>query len=141
VPSEVPATVGDTIQLSDQDGNLVEVTLLKVVKNAQNYDHSFGFQDPRKGHIYVGVKLRLTAVSGVYDDAPSNGAILIDRDDQSYDASISDALEPALGSPRIREGGSRAGWITFEVPKGVGLATFQYTPSSGFADETGEWDL
>jgi hypothetical protein len=53
----------------------------------------------------------------VYDDSPSNGAFLIDRQDQQYDGSFGAyTREPDFGSPRIRPGDGRVGWLTFTVP-------------------------
>ena len=42
---------------------------------------------------------------------------------------------------RIAPGGSRLGYVSFEIPSGVRLATAQFVPDSGLADETGQWRL
>jgi hypothetical protein len=60
---------------------------------------------------------------------------------QEYSASIFDAVEPELGSPKIQPGDQRLGWITFEVPLRARLRMFQFTLNSGFGPETGEWTL
>jgi hypothetical protein len=89
------------------------------------------------------VRLRLQNVGElVYDDSPSNGAFLIDREDQQYDAGFANYIrEPDFGSPRIRPGDARVGWLTFAVPTRAKLRTFQFTLDSGFGPESGEWTL
>lgn len=68
--------------------------------------------------------------------------MLIDTADQGYNASILDsAAGPALGSPKIAPGDARVGLITFEVPKGTIVASFQLTLDSGFGPETGQWEM
>lgn len=96
---------------------------------------------PNKGNRFVAVQLRLTNVGTLnYDDSPSNGAALIDVEGQQYTSAFFDSAEGApLGSPKIAVGAMRLGFITFEVPKSVDLALFQFTLDSGFGPETGEW--
>ena len=73
-------------------------------------------------------------------DSPSNGSAVIDTQDVEWDASVFDAVEPALGSVTITPGDARVGWITFEVDQQSKLRTFQLTTESGFGD-TGQWTL
>ena len=132
--------LGGTITLRGGDsGEQIQVTLLSVRDPAPSSD---SFIQPDPGNRYVGIRLRLRNVgTTVYNDSPSNGASVIDRADQEFSASIFAAVKPELGSPTIRPGDQRVGWITVEVPKTSRLRTFQFTLSSGFGPETGEWSL
>jgi len=135
-----PAAVGDTITLHGTDDGLVMgVTLMEVIDPAKA-ERFFG---PGKNKRLVAVRLRVENVGTLpYSDSPSNGAVLIDTADQGYDASILDSSAgPALGSPKIAPGDARVGLITFEVPKGTKVASFQLTLDSGFGPETGQWEL
>jgi hypothetical protein len=112
---------------------------MKVANNAKADNE---FLEPEAGKRYFAVKLRLENTgSAIYQDSPSNGASVVDTDDQEYDASISDAVEPGLGSLKIRPGDRRVGWITFEVPKDATIRSLQFALDSGFANEAGEWTI
>jgi hypothetical protein len=139
VPEDTTAGLGDSITLAGNESGLqMRVTLVEVRNDAEG-DEFFG---PERGNRFFAVRLRLTNVgSRNYNDSPSNGASVIDRQDQEYTGDVFDAVEPALGSPTIRQGDSRQGWITFQVPKRAKLRTFQLTLDSGFGPETGEWVL
>lgn len=135
-----PSQVGGSITLAgNTDGASVQVTLLAIRDPARSTNQ---YIKPAAGKRYVGVRLRLKNTGGVvYDDSPSNGAALVDTQDQSFSGGFFDAVEPPLGSPKIRAGDQRAGWLTFEVPKASKLRTFQFSLDSGFGPETGEWAL
>ena len=140
-PPEV-LRVGSSVTLAgNDDGERVKITLMAFADPLPvgEYDQPEGAK-----HI-VGVKLRLTNVgTTVYSDSPSNGAAIVNRNDEQVDATIiTDALDNALldSSLKIRPGSSRVGFIPFEVRNGAKLKMFQLTLSSGFADETGEWRL
>jgi len=134
------ARVGDTITLHGTDSGLVmDVTLMEVIDPAK----AQRFFGPGKNKRLVAARLRVENVGTLpYSDSPSNGAVLIDTADQGYDARILDSSAgPALGSPKIAPGDARVGLITFEVPKGTKVASFQLTLDSGFGPETGQWEL
>ena len=126
VPSRT-AVVGDAITLAGfDDGVSVRVELLEVVDPAESGNE---FVQPEQGNRYVAVRLRLTNVGeAVYEDSPSNGATVIDTDDQQFAASFSDAVEPGLGTLTIKQGDRRAGFITVEIPKNAKLRTFKVRP-------------
>ncbi|MET9816674.1 hypothetical protein [Streptomyces sp. NPDC006355] len=42
---------------------------------------------------------------------------------------------------RLKPGAKALGWIVFEVPKNSKVATVQFAKDSGFAEQTGEWQL
>jgi uncharacterized protein YceK len=132
--------IGDTIELAgSEDGASVAVTVMKVVDPAP-YEAYFG---PQKGNRYVGIKLRLhNTGSTVYDDCPSNGAALIDAQDQQWtETALGSALKPEFICLKIRPDDKRVGYVTYEVPKKARLRTFQFGTESGFAPEAGEWSL
>jgi len=138
--NSLDATIGGSITLrGNDDGALMQVTALGV-RDPASSSNSYIHPDP--GNRYVAVRVRLRNVgTAAYSDSPSNGANLVDRDDQEFSASVFDAVEPSLGTLRIRPGDQRVGWITFEVSATSRPRLFQLTLDSGFGPETGEWRL
>ena len=138
------AGIGDTITLATQEDYVnsqpatqLEVTLLKVT-----YKVPLGeFDSPAENGRYFAVMLRITNVGeGVYSDSPSNGAAVVNRAGNQFDASMMMEKAPSLPSGmKLRPGASRTGWLTFDVAGKV--TTFQFTPDSGFGPETGEWQF
>jgi len=137
--SQSGAKIGSAMTLHGfDDGEVMKVTVQRVKDPAFSSD---SFITPQAGKRFVAVLIKLTNVgTKPYSDSPSNGASVIDTNDREYTGSIGE-IEPDIGSPKIRPGDSRVGYLTFEVPKGAVLRTFQFTLDSGFADETGEWSL
>lgn len=134
------AKVGDTITLKSNDSGLkVAVTLMKVVPTAKSSEYS----DPEPGNRMAALQIRLKNVGTVaYTDAPTNGASVIDAQDQEHGASILEIeLRPALDFPTIAPGSARVGYLAFEVPKSAKLAKFQFTLDSGYGPQSGEWSL
>lgn len=132
------AKVGDALTLRNSGDVRVKVTLVKVVDPAKADSE---FLAPAKGHRYVAVRLKIENVGeAVYDDSPSNGAVMIDSEDQQYQATL-DAIEPGLIGVTLRQGDTRAGFVSFELPDGAVPRTFQLTLDSGFGPEAGEWTL
>lgn len=140
-PPAAAAAVGSAITLQGLDPGLqVEVTVTKVVAPATPGNE---FLKPKAGNRYVAVELQLANKGqAVYDDSPSNGAILIDDQGQQYRAGFGEVREGvALTAATIASGDSRKGVIVYEIPEGVKLAKFQFGLNSGFASQKGEWTL
>jgi len=135
------AHVGDTINLAGNgDGEKVAVKIVKVADPARGSD----FYSPDKGNRFVAVQFKLTNVgTAAYDDSPSNGAVVVDADGQRFDATIADVTAgPSMDSGlKMAAGDSALGYIVFEVPKASKLRSVQFTLDSGFAEETGQWQL
>jgi uncharacterized protein DUF4352 len=134
------AKVGDTISLKGMDTK-ADVTVLKVVDNAKGADE---YTTPESGKRFVSVQFRIRNTGGkAYNDSPSNGAKVLDTEGQGFEASFSDtAAGPAFPADvTIAPGGTAKGFITFEVPKGAKLDKVQFGLDSGFADQTGQWNV
>jgi hypothetical protein len=136
-PPRVP-TVGDALTLRGFDTTM-RVKLLDVLDPA-----TIGEFDSVDGRL-VGVRVKMTNVGDhAYSDSPSNGALLITRDDEQADPTLmsgGDCAGSFSSSTKIAPGSARVGCIAFDVPNGKQLKTFQFTLDSGFADESGEWRI
>lgn len=135
------ARVGDTLTLSgNEDGLRLAVKVLEVIDPVGVGQ----FDQPDAGNRYIGVRVRLTnAGTASYSDSPSNGAKLIDDQDEQQDGSlISGECDSDFGaSTKIAPGSSRVGCLPFELNASRDPATFQFALESGFGDENGEWDI
>lgn len=133
------AKVGDTITLTGDDPGLkVAVKLNKVLDPAEPADEFF---KPKDGERYYAVELIVKNVgTAVYQDSPSNGAVIVDAEGQQYNPTIVDVKGGvAFSSVTVTPGKIRKGLIAFAIPKGAEIDTFQMGLNSGFATQKGEW--
>jgi hypothetical protein len=138
VPASV-AHVGAALNLKDQKGNAETVTLVKVVNPATGKDE---FNTPTAGNKFVGVQLSIKNASAAAISPNILAEVtLIDSANQSYNpdfSSLSNCQEFATALS-IAPGDTATGCVAFQVPTAATPAKVQYTPSSGFADGTGQW--
>jgi len=131
---DITAQVGDAITLRGNDADL------QVIDPATGGE----FMEATDGHRYVAVDVQLENVGGSpYSDSPDNGAQLIDVDNRQHNTTFAEVGECQTfgGSVTMPPGDTRAGCMIFEVPEGVELRSFQFTLDSGFAPQTGVWEL
>ncbi|MFH9709888.1 DUF4352 domain-containing protein [Streptomyces luteogriseus] len=90
----------------------------------------------------VQFRLKNTGIA-VYSDSPSNGARLVDVQGQQFDPTYEDtSAGPGFpGDVTAAPGDTVLGFITFEVPTDSRVVKIQFTMSSGFAGQTGQWDV
>lgn len=102
-------------------------------------------ESPQAGMRYVGIILKLTNTGTVpYSDSPSNGATILTTTGRQGNEAIVTSGECSEGfssSVKIAPGESEEGCIPFELAEGATAAKIQWTPSSGFGEETAEWSL
>ncbi|MDH6136384.1 hypothetical protein P3T37_005809 [Kitasatospora sp. MAA4] len=136
------AKVGDTIALKGQEsGSSADVTVVKVVDNAQSSDD---YSKPADGKRWIAIQFRIKDTgTAAYSDAPENGTTVLDDQGQSYNSVVADttAGQSFAVPANIAAGDSALGFITFEVPQAAKLDKVQFTLDSGFADQTGQWKL
>ena len=139
--SATPAKIKQPITIrGNEDGAKAQVTAVKFVNSVRSND---GFRPPDKGQRWVGVQFRIKNTGTVaYDDAPSNGAKVIDAHGQQFEADVTafhinaGPMLPAI--TKVAVGGSALGYLVFSVPKASKVAKIQFSEDSGFAD-TAEW--
>jgi Domain of unknown function (DUF4352) len=133
--------LGDSATLAGNEGEQMSVTLTQVLDPVTG-DPDVDQPDP--GDRYIGIMITLDNVGNVvYSDSPSNGATLIAADGQQAQSETSLSAGPCSGDfaadAEIAPGESQSGCIAFEMPSAEQPARFQFTLSSGFANETAEW--
>ncbi|MFE0172822.1 DUF4352 domain-containing protein [Streptomyces sp. NPDC059002] len=136
------ANVGDTLSLKGmKDGSRLDATVEKFVSSAKSSDEFLG---PAEGKKWVAVRLKLVNKGErTYEDAPSNGAQVADKEGQRFHATIAEVTAgPAMSaSLKLPAGDTARGWVVFEIPKASTVARVQWTPDSGFAADTGQWKV
>jgi hypothetical protein len=134
------ARVGDAISLRGSETTL-KVRVLGVLDPlaAGDYDQADA------GKRYVGVRIALDNTGqSAYSDAVGNGShVIMAGNDQAESTIVSSG--PCGGDfqsdVKIAPGEQRVGCIPFQVPEGETVKSFEFTPDSGFANNTGEWDI
>ena len=138
-------TVGDTVTVTGLTGEKISITLLKVLDPAQQDPNSF--DQPASGKKFVAPQFEVKNVgSAVYDDAPLNDVSVFSSTNEQYGTTIvtdltAGAMLGASGSLRLSPGQSAVGYVVCEVPMGAKVSRVQYTPSSGFSNQTAQWTV
>ncbi|MGW7001405.1 DUF4352 domain-containing protein [Streptomyces sp. NPDC054933] len=135
------ASVGDSLTLTGQtSGNQLTVTLKQWSTSVQG---SNDFESPQPGKTWVAGQFEIKNTgSNAYSDSPSNCVQAADASGQRFPATIATGISngPLMTSDmKLAPGDKALGWIVFEVPTGTKVATVQFTPNSGMADQTGQW--
>jgi hypothetical protein len=136
------AGIGSAITLSGNDsGEQMSVTVTKVITDAQPGDE---FSSAPAGDRLYAVQFRLGDTgSAAYSDSPSNSAAVVDSAGQSYQSALDNAVGCVSfpGLENIAPGASGLGCIVFEVPQSAKITEAQFTLDSGFASQTGQWNV
>ena len=135
-----PAKVGQPVTISGNgDGSKLKVVALKVVDTKPTDQ----FLTVDQGKRLVAVQFRLTNTgSAPYDDAPSNGAKVIDAKGQQYESDpFFENIAAGQQLPtnvKLAPGNKALGFLAFQVPKKAKVAQVQFSMDSGFGD-TAQW--
>jgi hypothetical protein len=125
----------------EQSGERVEATVLAYKESIRVGE----YDTPQAGMRFVGVTLRLKNVgTASYSDSPSNGATILTPTGEHAKTAVvteGECSEGFADSVRIAPGESQEGCIPFELAEDATAAKLQWTPSSGYGEETAEWSL
>lgn len=131
---------GDTLTLTRADGSTIAVTLEQIINPATAKGDS---GDPGSG--YVATKFTIADPGTTDVDGNVNINVSVSGSDgQTYTPDLNDVNECAnfkSGMFHLTPGDSVTGCVVFALPHGVSPAKVRYQPSSGFADDFGEWLL
>ncbi|GFG69162.1 DUF4352 domain-containing protein [Mycolicibacter senuensis] len=133
-----PGRTGDTLTLTRADGSTIAVTLERIITPATVAP---GKGDPAVTYIATQLKIANQGSATMNGNANTNVWVL-GSDDHSYEPDLNNVSECAnfdSGMFHISPGDSATGCVVFALPHGVSPAKVKYAPSSGFADDFGEW--
>jgi hypothetical protein len=134
------AGVGSTLKLTDDEGVVYDVTLEQITDPAQP-DNSFDAAP--SGQVIIGVKFKITGVSGTENDSSDNDSSIVGNNGQSYqsaDEGIAGCTNFNGGGFVVTPGQSLIGCEAFDVPTGVKAARVEWTTDSGTGN-VGEWTV
>lgn len=134
------AGLGDTITVSGFNGEKLTVTLVKVFPDAKGADE---FTTPAAGKVFYAAQLRIVnAGAKAYSDSPDNSVVLKDASGQQFQSDLASVTAgQSFGSVNIAAGDSVLGVVVFQVSSGDKPVKLQFTPDSGMADHTAQWNL
>jgi hypothetical protein len=131
--SKAPATTGPlgtsfTVTTQDNSGNAVSyhVTAKQVLDPASGADQ---YTTPDAGKRFVGVQLTMVGATGYSHDDANSDAVIVGSNGQTYTSdfsSISAGTNFNSGDFSVSAGQRAAGWVTFQLPKGVSAASVQW---------------
>jgi hypothetical protein len=140
-PAAAPAKkagVGSAIDLKGDNGDAIQVTLVKIVDPAKSANE---YITPDTGKRYVAVQLRIVNKgSTVYDDDPQAEAKAKDALGESFDVDFADttagvSMDSGL---KLAPGDTALGFVTFQVPAGQKVTQVQYSAGL-FGGDVAQW--
>jgi hypothetical protein len=139
--STLSAKIGGALALTDQNGNKLSVAVEQVMPNATPTDPAV--DGPKEGSKLVAVQVKITNESSkTLSDAVGNDMLLYDTASQSYQPTfdnVSNCQGFAEDSFNLQSGGSATGCEVYDIPITASVGQIKFTPSSGFASDTGVW--
>lgn len=129
---------GDALILTRADGTTVAVTLENVINPATVTP---GAGDPGVTYVATQFKIANQGTAVMNGNANTNVSV-IGSDGQRYAPDLNNVRECTnfdSGMFHISPDESASGCVVFALPHGVSPAKARYAPSSGFADDFGEW--
>ncbi|MEU8136093.1 DUF4352 domain-containing protein [Streptodolium elevatio] len=142
-PAQPPAAkIGDTITIKGStEGNSLDATIVKIVDPAAASNE---YMTANAGQRFVAVQWRIVN-NGVrpIDVGPTSGSSVIDVDGQQF----SPTYQPTTAGPAypssstIPVGGTRLGFVVYEVPKASKIREIQFDPSMGLGSQIGQWTV
>ncbi len=137
-----PAGLGATINVTDESGDKLAVTLVKVDLHPAATD---GFSTPPTGDVYYAAQVQIKNVgSAAWSDSPSNCMIVKDAKGQTFQPDLVQSISSGplmAATANLAPGDSALGWIVFDVAKGDTVTQVQFTPLSGMGDDTAQWSV
>lgn len=135
-------TYGNALTLTDQDGHKLYITVSKVIPNASPQDPEV--DAPSAGDQLVAVQLSIKDLSNAtVNDSVGNSMTVYDAAGHSYQSTlnnVSNCQGFANDSYNLDMGEVNAGCEVFEIPTGDSVVKVKFTPSSGYASDTGVWN-
>ena len=121
-------SVGTTFTVTSSDGTSYDVTMTAVRQNV----YPGAYETPQTaGDHFAAVQFTVKGDSGSTADDANSDAAAIGSDGQQYSPAFNfDSLPNfSSGEFHISPGVSVSGWVAFELPPGVTVASVQWAPS------------
>jgi len=133
-------TIGSAFNVADGKGNVLRVTLVRVIDPARGADQ---LSSPDRDKRFVGLVFRIKALTGSpQDEDANNDAVVVGGNGQTYSAdfqAIAGSTNFDHGAIHVAQGETATGSVTFQVPNGVKVSEVRWTELSGFGS-TVQWN-
>jgi hypothetical protein len=137
--------VGTTYKVTGTDSNghstTYGVTLDKVLSPAtpdNEFDAASG------GKHLVGAKFTIRGISGTSSDDADTDTAVLGNDQQLYQPTFNGIAAGTNfngGDFNVTPGATEVGWVAFEIPNSVKVASIQWNPNSGLGGGTATWTV
>jgi hypothetical protein len=120
--------IGTTFTVTSSDGTSYDVTLDQVKQNV----YPGAYETPQTaGDHFAAAQFTIKGDTGATSDDANSDANAIGSDGQEYQfsASVSTLPDFSYGQYHVSAGQSVKGWVAFELPPGVTVASVQWAPS------------
>ena len=130
-PAPLTGPVGTTFTVTSTNDTTNAATEYSVIA-AKVLDPAYGsdeFSTPDAGSRFVGVEFTISGVTGYSSDDANTDAVVIGSDGQTYQPdfdSISAGTNFDSGDFSVSDGQTATGWVTFQLPDGVTVASVQW---------------
>ncbi len=108
-------------------GHQIRTSLYRLTVRGVRQCPPTAFEEPEKGHTWLGVDVELEALGATPVPANPFYARLVDADGHRYRARF-DGCSPALDHPPLAQNAAAHGVITFEIPEHASGLVFSYDP-------------
>lgn len=136
-PGGQPVSVGTSLSINDGTGDTITVTLLKFEDPAT----PAGSNDKApSGDELVGVVVKVTGVTGTFQEAAGTAVALLGANGQAYAAGSQRLAGCSLfagGQITVEKGKSVTGCVAVPIKKGVKVAKIEF--DGGYVGTTGDW--
>lgn len=147
-PSSNPSLTGPTgttFEITGPNGpngesTIYQVTMTQVVQQAQLGP---GGSLTHSGYHVAGAQFTVTGKSGQTSDNANRAASAVGSNGQSYTSefdTITAGTNFNSGDVKVSAGQSMNGWVSFELPPGVNIASVQWHPGVG-GEATTTWTV
>jgi hypothetical protein len=133
--------VGDTLELTNVKKESLAVTLSEIINPATGKLRPRG--DSKDTYVAAMLTIKNTGTTFLKDDV-NNTSALVGSNNQTYTpvfTGVTECTNFMAGVFELRDGESATGCVVFIMPPEVTPTKFKYTPSSGFSDDIGEWQI
>jgi len=137
-PSLTTAPVGGTFTDTTTNNTTGATTTYNVTLDKVDQNAALGpYETLTNGNDHVtGAEFTIAGTSGQTSDDANSDAVAVGTDGQDYTFSansITDGTNFNYGEFNVSAGQTVNGWVSFELPPGVSIASIQWAPGGGQA--------
>jgi hypothetical protein len=143
-PSLATEPVGESFSVTGPNGPSGATTVYNVTLDKVDQHAALGaYEDLTNGNDHVtAAEFTIAGQSGQSSDDADSDAVAVGSDGQDYTAAfdtVTDGTNFQSGEFNVAAGQTVNGWVSFELPAGVTIASVQWSP--GFSGQAATWNV